>query len=720
MTPVQLAWVIPALPLVALIVILFITRPLDVAEQTRKGLRPPRRTGDPGPHDAHATHDDHAAHDDHDDHDDHGGGHGHGGQTTTWGLIGSWIGVIAMLAAFILAVAILFQVLNSPNLTVSGQSYNLQTQGLPLHLWNWFTFGKLQYAIDFRVDALTAVMLVVVTGVSMLVHLYSVGYLAGDPGYSRFFIELALFTVSMLILVLGANILVLFIGWELVGLSSYLLIGFWFDAKPTPENPDLPYPPSASLKAFVTTRFGDFGMLIGILILFFTVGNFDFQTLNNPATYQSLHVSQFTITAAMILIFCGAVGKSAQFPLHVWLPDAMAGPTPVSALIHAATMVAAGVYLVARFFPLYSAIAGPQSLEVVGYVGGFTALFAATIALVQNDIKKALAYSTISQLGYMFVGLAVADTNAVGMFHLFTHAFFKALLFLGSGSVIHAVAGNQDMRKMGGLARFMPWTAATFLVATLAISGFPFFSGFYSKDAIIAQTYESGDYILYGITLFTAFLTAFYMFRIYFMTFGGKGGEFAGFWGGQRQYRGDAHPHESPWQMVVPLVALAIPSIIAGWWNGGFTNLLVGNSASHANWLTPFTDILTPIGIVVAVVGILLAWLMYGVQVIPAKAIATNPVVRPFYALLAHKYYIDEFYAWVIKYIVLGLSNGAALFDKYVVDGIVNGVARGVRGIGDVTRRTETGALQNYGAAIFGGALIIVLVLFYFTGAFGK
>src|SRR5579883_1924606 len=322
-------------------------------------------------------------------------------------------------------------------------------------------------------------MLVVVTSVSLLVNLYSVGYMAGDPGYSRFFIELALFTVSMLILVLGANFLALFIGWELVGLSSYLLIGFWFDQAPPVD--DVPYPPPAALKAFVTTRFGDFGFLIGILILFVTTGTFQFTTLISTATYT--HVDQFTVTAAMILIFCGAVGKSAQFPLHVWLPDAMAGPTPVSALIHAATMVAAGVYLVARLFPLYHFAAGPQSLEVVGYVGGFTALFAATIALVQNDIKKVLAYSTISQLGYMFVGLAVAPTNGPGIFHLFTHAFFKALLFLGSGAVIHAIA-NQDMRRMGGLAKFMPVTAATFLLATLSISGFPGFAGFFSKDAI--------------------------------------------------------------------------------------------------------------------------------------------------------------------------------------------------------------------------------------------
>jgi proton-translocating NADH-quinone oxidoreductase chain L len=726
MNPVEYAWLIPALPLVAMVIILFVTRPLDVAEQRRLGLRPAGGAGGHEPHggghDAHSAADTGSAHAAHDD--DQGGHGGHGGVTTTWGAWGSWIGVGAMVLAFLLSVAVLYQILNYPTLTVGSQTYNLQTQGFPIHLWNWFNFGSLNYTIDFRVDALTAVMLVVVTSVSMLVHLYSVGYLAGDLGYSRFFIELALFTVSMLILVLGANILVLFIGWELVGLSSYLLIGFWFDAKPTPENPDLPYPPSASLKAFVTTRFGDFGFLIGILILFFVTGNFSFQTLNNPATYQALHVNQFTITLAMILIFCGAVGKSAQFPLHVWLPDAMAGPTPVSALIHAATMVAAGVYLVARFFPLYYSVAGPQSLEVVGYVGGFTALFAATIALTQNDIKKALAYSTVSQLAYMFVGLAVSDTSAIGMFHLFTHAFFKALLFLGSGSVIHAVAGNQDMRKMGGLAKFMPFTAVTFLLATLSISGFPLLAGFYSKDAIIAQAFDygtahGGNYILYGITLFTAFLTAFYMFRVYFMTFGGKGGRFAGFWGDERQYRGDAHPHESPWTMTLPLVLLAIPTVFAGYWgwNSGFADFLTGTAVPFDN---PFLSPLTYIGIAVALLGIALAWVMYGVQVVPANVLTRNPVGKAAFTLLINKYYLDELYGWLVKTVVIGLSNGVALFDKYVVDGAVNGTAATVRRIGDATRRSQTGLLQNYGAAIFGGALIIMLVLFYFTGAFGK
>ncbi|MGH2514338.1 MAG: NADH-quinone oxidoreductase subunit L, partial [Ktedonobacterales bacterium] len=589
MFPVNYVWLVPVLPLAAVVLILFVTRPLDllskrephpVAETVQPGAEhaasqaqssatgrflgqpgdPGAPEGPEGAADIDTTMGAHGVggaleHDSHDAeahaHDDHAGGHGeHGGSTSLWAAVSGIVGIVALAAAFVLSLAILIQYVGSAS---------LQKNGYFLHIYNWFNLGGLNYTIDFRVDTLTCIMLVVVTGVSFLVHLYSVGYMAGDQGYARFYIELALFTFSMLILVLAANFLVLFIGWELVGLSSYLLIGFWYYHAPPEPGSEVPYPPPAALKAFVTTRLGDFGFLIGILILFTTTGTFQFTTLNTATT----HVDQATITLAMILVFCGAVGKSAQFPLHVWLPDAMAGPTPVSALIHAATMVAAGVYLVARLFPIYAAVAGPQSLLVVGYVGAFTALFAATIALTQNDIKGVLAYSTISQLGYMFAGLAMADTNSVGIYHLFTHAFFKALLFLGSGSVIHAIA-NQDMRKMGGLARFMPITALTFLVATLAISGIPPFSGFWSKDPIIGAAFDRGNYLIYGMTLFTGFLTAFYMFRLFFMTFGGRGGAYAGLWGGREQYRGEAHPHESPWVMWLPLAILAAVTVVVG------------------------------------------------------------------------------------------------------------------------------------------------------------
>ncbi|HET8908819.1 MAG TPA: NADH-quinone oxidoreductase subunit L [Ktedonobacterales bacterium] len=709
---VQYAWLIPALPLAALLIVLLVTRPLELAGRPRT----PRPSG--GAHGGGDGHDEHGAADAHeaqaDEHDAHGGGHSEdGGSTPFWALISSVIAVLAMLGAFLISASILFQFLGGQQTTT-------------LHLYNWFAFGKtsaLTYNIDFRVDALTAIMLVVVTGVSMLVHLYSVGYMRGDPGYSRFFIELSLFTVSMLILVLGANFLVLFIGWELVGLSSYLLIGFWFDQAPPadPNDPDTPpYPPPAALKAFVTTRLGDFGFMIGILILFLGTRTFDFVQLQTAT--KSMNIALLTL--AMILVFAGAVGKSAQFPLHVWLPDAMAGPTPVSALIHAATMVAAGVYLVARLFPIYSGVAGPQALEVVGYIGGFTALFAATIALTQNDIKKVLAYSTVSQLGYMFVGLAVADTNATGMFHLASHAAFKALLFLGSGCVILAAHHIQDMRKMGGMARFMPITAAMFLVATLAISGIPPLAGFWSKDAIIATAYEygtahGGNYWLYGITLFTAFLTAFYMFRLYFMTFGGRGGVL-GFWGGS--YRGDtAHgePREAPWTMWLPLVILVVPTILVGFWsiNSGFANYLTGEHVPYAN---PFADALTYIGVAVAIVGILLSWLMYGVEVLPKTLFTANPVGAFIYRVLHHKYYLDELYDAIIKYIVLGLSKLAELFDLYIIDGLVNGSARFVRGLGRVTSRSETGLVQNYGAAMFGGVIVILVVVIFAVGAINK
>jgi NADH-quinone oxidoreductase subunit L len=731
MSPVDYAWIVPALPLAAMTLILGITRPLDVRQRRRlagpqlggqpageppggasghgthtAGVGPPEQPGGPGGpaggHDvdtlagAHgaggALEVDHlrgaGAHDDHAE-------HGHA-RTPFWAAVGGWIGVLAMLAAFIYSLVILVQVLQNPGL---NQDF---------HLYDWFSFGSLRYIIDFHVDPLAAVMLVVVTSVSLLVQLYSMGYMQGDPGYSRFYIELSLFTLSMLILVLAANFLVIFIGWELVGLCSYLLVGFWYERTA---------PPPAALKAFVTTRFGDFGFLIGILILFVTTGTFNFASLNSIGASPLHHVDQVVITLAMILVFCGAVGKSAQFPLHVWLPDAMEGPTPVSALIHAATMVAAGVYLVARLFPIYAHFAGPQSLEVVGYVGGFTALLAATIALVQNDIKRVLAYSTISQLAYMFVGLAVSDTNAVGMFHLFTHAFFKALLFLGSGSVIHAIA-NQDMRNMGGLASRMKVTAITFLIATLSISGFPLLSGFYSKDAIISRAYEygtahGGNYVLYALTLFTAFLTAFYMFRLYYLTFGGRGASFFGLWGNDRHYRGETPAHESPWTMTVPLVLLAIPSIFAGYWAfAGFGTFL--NGGSPVPFANPFGDPLTYVGVAVALLGIALAGLMYGTprvvispawyQRVPGGAFAYNLLVR--------KYYLDELYLWLIRVFIIGLSNLAAWIDANIIDGVLHGTRDFVLGLGRVTSHTETGRVQNYAAALFGGALVLAIALF--------
>jgi NADH-quinone oxidoreductase subunit L len=708
-SPVDYVWVIPALPLAAMLVIFCITRPLATLAKQR--ATPPSHTTGSVAHESHGGHTDasHGAPAAAEEDDDHGMGHAHGGPTPFWDMVGSLIGVACLAASLLWSVLILFQFLGDSALLANGKTETLYT---------WFTFGSLNYTIDFRVDTLTVVMLIVVTGVSAVVHLFSIGYMAGDRGYSRFFIELTLFTLAMLILVLAANFLVIFIGWELVGLSSYLLIGFWYYHRPPPPGSEMPYPPPAQVKAFVTTRLGDFGFMIGILILFTQTGTFNFVQLNTAV--QGL--DKATLTIAMILVFAGAVGKSAQFPLHVWLPDAMAGPTPVSALIHAATMVAAGVYLVARLFPLYAA-ADPLAFQIVGYIGAFTALFAATIALTQNDIKGVLAYSTISQLGYMFTGLAVADTNTIGMYHLFTHAFFKALLFLGAGSVIHAVT-VQDMRQMGGLAKALPVTALTMLTATLAISGIPPFSGFWSKDPIISTAYDKGDYVLYAFTLFTALLTAFYMFRLYFLTFGGRGGALAGFWGGPAQYRGEGHPHESPVWMTLPLVILASATVVFGLlgfvgFNQGFAWFLNGGqNVSFA--ISPPLDTMTLIGVGMGVAGILIAWLMYGVSVVPANVLTANPVGGFVHRVLYNRYYINELYGWIIKWVVYGLAGFAAAFDHYVIDGIVNGSARAVRSMGAGLRRTESGRVQSYGAALFGGALIILLVIFFATGIIGK
>jgi proton-translocating NADH-quinone oxidoreductase chain L len=737
-TPIDLIWVIPALPLAAIVINLLFIRPFDSARQgpgrpqsvrTASGqvLAGPHAIADalakeepgvthpttPSGHGAAHGTGTPMAHEE--EHGAHGGHEEHGGigGPNMFATLVSLVSLAAVFASFVISCAIAWQFLGDPTLQRNGtQVFNL---------YNWFSFGPLNYSIDFRIDTLTVVMLIVVTGVSTLVHLFSIGYMAQDPGYSRFFIELSLFTFSMLILVLGANFLVLFIGWELVGLSSYLLIGFFYGAAPPPPGSEVPYPPPAQLKAFVTTRLGDFGFLIGILILFATTGTFNFVQLQalTPTVPVAL------VTTALILVFCGAIGKSAQFPLHVWLPDAMAGPTPVSALIHAATMVAAGVYLVARLFPIFAHVAGPEALLVVGYIGGFTALFAATIALTQYDIKGVLAYSTISQLGYMFVGLAMSDTtNAIGMNHLFTHAFFKALLFLGSGVVIHAIA-DQDMRVMGGLARWLGITAITMLVATFAISGIPLFSGFWSKDPIIGAALESGHYILYAMTLFTAFLTAFYMFRLYFLTFGGPGGAWAGFCGGERAYRGQAHPHAPSWVMWLPLVLLALATVGIGIWgffgyNQAFATFLNGGTLPDAP-VTPLLDPLTIAGVAVAVLGILLAWAMYGLGIIPRNAFTSNPVGGAIRTLLYNRYYLNELYNGVIvRYVVLGLAGACAWFDAHIIDGLANGSAQAVLGIGRITRRSETGFLQNYGAAIFGGALLLMLILFIAVGALGR
>jgi NADH-quinone oxidoreductase subunit L len=739
-------WVIPALPLAAFLINLLVLRPIDVA--TRDKAQPAHATaghdhgtadhehpptGDPEAHDDHTPASAEASYvDAMDTIDGHidtpaampraerkasatpGGAafvqimhqaedhpeHPHG-DPTIWARLNGYMGILFMAAAFVWAVGLLVALMQNPALQ----------HGTTVPIYTWVSIAGLNYPINFYVDSLTAIMLVVVTAVSLLVQFYSQEYIEHEEprGYSRFFAWLSIFTLSMFLLVLSANFLLIYMGWELVGLSSYLLIGFLGKDTPKP-NAGRPSPSAAALKAFVTNRVGDFGFLIGILILFTITKTFTFTDI--PARLGG--VNQGLLTVAMILVFCGAIGKSAQFPLHVWLPDAMEGPTPVSALIHAATMVAAGVYLVARTFPLFH-LAGPQALDVVAYIGGFTAIFAASIALVQTDVKRVLAYSTISQLGYMFVGLGVADTIGPGIFHLMTHAFFKALLFLGAGAVLHTLAGQQDMRKMGGLATRIPLIAFPFLLATLSISGFPFFAGFFSKDEIIAQAFDHGDYLLYGITLATAFLTAFYMFRLWFLTFGGKGGMFGGLWGGE--YRGDVQPHAPGLRITLPLLILAVPSVFAGFWGwsvvgGNFNAFITGNPVVEA-FKNPLTQPLTIFGVAASLLGIGLAWAMYGLQIVPGNILQRNPLGKGIATILANKYYVDEVYLALVRNVVLGLSKVASfIIDKRLIDGIINGTGGAVMATGRGLRRVESGRLQNYGSAIFGGVLVIAAVLF--------
>jgi NADH-quinone oxidoreductase subunit L len=577
---------------------------------------------------------------------------------------------------------------------------------------NSFCQGLSSYYIGFHLDNLAIAMMVVVTSVSLLVQFYSQGYMENSAGYARFFSYLTLFAFSMLMIVFAENFLVIFIGWELVGLSSYLLIGFWSNKRAKPEEDRLS-PASASIEAFITNRVGDVGFIIGIMILFANTGTFNFSQLATAVT----HMDKAVLTTAMILVFCGAIGKSAQVPLQVWLPPAMEGPTPVSALIHAATMVAAGVYMVARTFPLFAA-AGPAAFQVVAWVGGITAIFAASIALVQTDFKRVLAFSTISQLGYMFVGLGIAGTvygPGPGMFHLFTHAFFKALLFLGAGSVLHALHHAmhrevQDMRLMGGLASKMPVTAITWLIAVLAISGFPFFSGFFSKDTIIGLAYTNGYYALYVITLLTSGLTAFYMLRAYILAFGGKGGGWGGLWGGT--YRGEGEPHESPLTITIPLVLLAIASIAAGYWFGFFSYIQPG--APNLVFSDILSDWKTWVSVAVSLAGLSWAYTLYTrVDLARINAVVQgNATLRVLYRILLRKFYVDDLYDLLIRYVVLGISHIEQAFDTYIVDGLVNGVARLVTFLGRDVRKVETGRVQAYMVGFFGGIAVLAILIF--------
>ena len=585
------------------------------------------------------------------------------------------------------------------------------------HFFDWISAGAFTAGFDLQVDQLTVVMLMVVTGVGFLIHIYSTGYMAHEGGYYRFFSYLNLFMFFMLILVLAANYVLLFVGWEGVGLCSYLLIGFYFLKKSASD---------AGKKAFIVNRIGDFGFMLGMFLLFRTFGTLDFNGVFTAAagpTRGNVHEpwGQFgTFTIASLLLFMGATGKSAQLPLYVWLPDAMEGPTPVSALIHAATMVTAGVYVVARSHILF--LHSETAMVVVAVIGCATAFFAATIGLVQTDIKRVLAYSTVSQLGYMFLACGVGAFSA-GIFHLMTHAFFKALLFLAAGSVIHAMGGEQDMRKMGGLSKKIKYTYWTMLIATLAIAGIPPLAGFFSKDAILLSAFQiEGGHPLYAIGLLTALLTSFYMFRLIFLTFHGK----------PRYDEHKVHVHESPSSMLGPLVILAVLSIIGGWlaapalWGGPdyFTSFLapvfasaqgaevVNEAAAHQ-----LEIILAIVAVASALIGLGVAAWLYIRQ--PAKPEQIAKSMQPVYKTLLNKYYVDEFYAAVIIKPLMWISTNVLwkIVDVAGIDGAVNGIASGATSIGDTVRHAQSGNTRSYAVWVVIGALVVIAVIFFWPAA---
>lgn len=574
--------------------------------------------------------------------------------------------------------------------------------------FTWIQAGQFRAQFGFMLDHLSGLMILIVTGVGLLIHVYSIGYMSDDNGFYRYFAYLNLFVFFMLTLVLANNYLLMFVGWEGVGLCSYLLIGFWFLKKSAAD---------AGKKAFIVNRIGDFGFILAVMLIYWTFERVDFQSifsqLGNTSVYPIEPLGSVgVLTTICLLLLVGATGKSAQFPLYVWLPDAMEGPTPVSALIHAATMVTAGVYMVARSALLFDH--APGALFVVAVVGLFTAVFAASIGMVQTDIKKVLAYSTISQLGYMFLACGVG-AYAAGIFHLMTHAFFKALLFLAAGSVIHGMNGQQDIRKMGGLSRHMPWTYRTFLIATLAISGIPGLSGFFSKDAILSATwnYVSFGKLLWAFGALTAGFTSFYMFRLLILTFHGE-----------PQYsEHDGHIHESPPSMLVPLLILAAGSILAGYVGvpqifGGANRIesflsLPAPETAGGEIGTAATEItLMALSTAAALVGLGLAYLFYvKKRDLPDKLAAK---MHAMYTIMFHKYYVDELYDTIIVWPVVRASREFLwnLIDIFMIDGAVNSVGWLVRGSAGGLRRMQSGYVRAYaGWILFGGILLMAWFL---------
>ncbi|HEV8488624.1 MAG TPA: NADH-quinone oxidoreductase subunit L [Candidatus Limnocylindrales bacterium] len=608
-----------------------------------------------------------------------------------------WIPVGVVVLSWALAMIVCYAALSG----------GLGDAGHHVELFEWIPAGDFQVTAGLFVDNLTACLLIVVTTIGMLVHVYSIGYMAHDPGYWRFFAYLNLFMFSMLLLVLADNWLVLFVAWELVGLSSYLLIGFWYRRRSAAL---------ASKKAFIVNRVGDIGFALGIIAIWVNTHTLDVRASMASLTGEG-GSPVIPIWVVALLVFAGAVGKSAQFPLHVWLPDAMEGPTPVSALIHAATMVNAGVYLVARANPIFAA--APGVLVFVAAIGIFTAILAASIAMTQTDIKRVLAYSTLSQLGYMFAALGVGAFTAA-IFHLMTHGFFKGLLFLGSGSVIHAVHDEQDMRRMGGLAKKIPHTYRTMLIGSLAIAGIPPLAGFFSKDEILAESWKFGFEWVWAIGVFVAILTAFYMFRLIGLTF----------WG---ESRVDPHVeprvHESPPVMTGPLWALAIPTIVLGaalglpfgdgplhhWLEDVFHGASVALGQAHAEFaLLGIDGVLILVSVAAAALGIAVAWLLFGVEMLALRRRPRPEMVRslaarlPFlYRASLNKWWFDDLYD--LLFVRIGGRIAAALwwFDREVVDGTVNAVGALTRGSGSLISRVQTGRVQNYALGIALGLIVM-------------
>lgn len=597
----------------------------------------------------------------------------------------------AAVISFIAAIILIAQLVALPE----------EERRISIQFFDWLTLEKLKVSAGFAIDQISAIMILVVTGVGSLIHLFSIGYMRHDKGVAKYFSFLNLFLFNMLLLVLGDNLLVMFVGWEGVGLCSYLLIGFWFTDKEKA---------AAGMKAFITNRVGDAAFLLGMFILFLTFGTLNFQEINHLAPSTSELTWLAPITLGTLFLFIGATGKSAQIPLYVWLPDAMAGPTPVSALIHAATMVTAGVYMIIRLNPLF--LAAPNTMMVIAIIGALTAVFAASIGLTQWDIKKILAYSTVSQLGYMFLACGVGAFGAA-LFHLMTHAFFKALMFLGSGSVIHAMHDEQDIRKMGGLKKYMPWTHITFLFGWLAIIGIPPFAGFFSKDEILWQAFHSprGNVIFWILGVFGAVMTAFYMTRLMALTF----------WGKSRVPK-EVHPHESPIIMLIPLLVLGILSIVGGWVGipHVISEYLPGNPINFIeHWLEPVIKTvpgttagepakewgLMATSMTLAIISAMTAFHFYVKD--PSKPQKIAKFFGKFYDLVYDKYRVDELYNNTIINPLVTLSKGIWYYiDINFIDKTTYVVADLVRGAGQFVRSLQNGNIQRYAMYIGLGVVV--------------